>query len=577
MRNTTVVILLLSYIFISCKSFGVDIIKNGQANAVIVLKKEDKDGIKIANILNEYIEKVSGTKLSISTKPGRYNLHLIHNDNKFRSRLANFSEDAFLIISDGTNITIYSNSSLGLEYGVYHFLESYLNVTWLMPTHYGEYFEKKETISIPNIDRVFSPSFKGRQLSPIDINLKDDIHYWGRRNKLNYNPAFHHNMNSFFAEKEIKNYNKSLFPKYNGKIYYPKDKSDINWNPDFKSNLFFEHSVDVVGKYLEKNPTASSFSLGINDSRKSSDGASQGKNYLGLNSYSNEYYAWVDKLITAVNQKKPNIKYGLLAYYNVSEPPSLNFENKSQIIPFITFERLRWTNNTFKSEDQKLTSQWKTKVNELGWYDYYYGRSYLFPREYFGLTSDYLKWANSNNVNYYYAEIYPNWGEGPRYWILSKLLWDVNLNEKELLKEWCTKAVGQDASPYLEKFYLMIDEIWIKDISNSQWFNRNVAFLPFNDLGYINVINESKISELNKLMTLVQEKARNSNPSQVDRARLLRNMWELYKSAFEEVSKNSKYKNIKDLNGSTKFMNTLETLKKNPLHYNTYYLIKSNL
>src|SRR5690606_33661626 len=127
------------------------------------------------------------------------------------------------------------------------------------------------------------------------------------------------------------------------------------------------------------------------------------------------------------------------------------------------------------------------------WYDYTYGYNYLIPRIYNKTINNYLRWAIKNNIKHYYTEAYPNWAEGPKYWILAKLLWEPNQDVQKLEEEWYIKFCGKESAVFLKKFYNIWEDYWTISIHKSNWYNEKTTFLPFNDLRYMSLINQSMV------------------------------------------------------------------------------------
>ena len=105
-------------------------------------------------------------------------------------------------------------------------------------------------------------------------------------------------------------------------------------------------------------------------------------------------------------------------------------------------------------------------------------------------------------MKYYYAELYPNWGEGPKPWILSKLLWNPNRNVDSLLNIWYVKTAGKKAAPKLKEFYAIWEKFWTKDILDLKWsINRKAnVYLNFDDLGYLNYVPVNYVKKSNSLI-----------------------------------------------------------------------------
>ncbi|MEO6980896.1 MAG: DUF4838 domain-containing protein, partial [Mucilaginibacter sp.] len=147
---------------------------------------------------------------------------------------------------------------------------------------------------------------------------------------------------------------------------------------------------------------------------------------------------------------------------------------------------------------------------------------------------DYLSWGSNNNVKYYYAELYPNWGEGPKAWLLTKLLWDPNQNVDALLDQWYTHTAGTAAAPKLREFYSIWEKFWTKDVYSSKWNNSKGQYLPFNNLTYMNAVPADYIAKSDALMN--QAYALADSPQRKIRVARLREMWQIYKLAAQLCS-----------------------------------------
>ena len=89
--------------------------------------------------------------------------------------------------------------------------------------------------------------------------------------------------------------------------------------------------------------------------------------------------------------------------------------------------------------DRRSVASWISTSHEVGIYDYIYGDEiYKIPRLYTRTAERYLKFAYNQGVSYYYAEAYPGpwWLEGPKLYVYSKLLWDVEVSSSSAVKNW---------------------------------------------------------------------------------------------------------------------------------------------
>ncbi|WP_409345025.1 hypothetical protein [Paenibacillus sp. MBLB4367] len=73
-----------------------------------------------------------------------------------------------------------------------------------------------------------------------------------------------------------------------------------------------------------------------------------------------------------------------------------------------------WIDLEVAAADRKLLHDWERAATLTGWYDYIYGNPYMVPRMYLHQAADNYRYALEHGVAVQYAELYPNWGEGPK-------------------------------------------------------------------------------------------------------------------------------------------------------------------
>ena len=150
-------------------------------------------------------------------------------------------------------------------------------------------------------------------------------------------------------------------------------------------------------------------------------------------------------------RSSPDKWFGLLAYDCVTDPPS--FTLHPRVVPFITKDRMTWIDEEVRALRHKHTEEWQSRANQLAWYDYMYGVHYVVPRVYPHLIAENLRYAKEHGVVAHYIEMYHNIADGPKPWLISKLLWDPYQDVDVLLDEWCERMVGAAAAVELRAFY----------------------------------------------------------------------------------------------------------------------------
>jgi hypothetical protein len=533
-------LLAIAYVFTITDSLAQSllIVKNNRPNACIVIDSVATDQVKgVAKTLQEYIFKSTGALLPIRNSANStisIYLGLSPYVKQMNIDLSKLDEDGFILQGiDANKFIIVGGTDWGTEYGVYEFLERYVGVYWLMPTDAGTVIPKHNDILVLETKILQNPVYLSREVSPVNINSKNFLGVWGRLNRTRGRISFHHNLLNLFPPHQFAKTNPEFYPTINGKRHVPINDSDIDWQPNFSAPGIADSAAQKVINYFKENPDVASYSLAINDNRNFDQSAqsvkrrSGRKNFLGDIDVSDEYFLWVNKVVDKVRPSFPEKKFGLLAFLNVAEPP-IELTLNLNVIPFITYERLRWSDLKLQKDGKELTERWSKHAREIGWYDYAYGYTYLVPRVWFHNMQKYLLWGSKHQVKYYYAELYPNWGEGPKAWILTKLLWNPSQNVDSLLNIWYNKAAGKAAAPYLKKFYSIWENFWTVDINHSsKWNTKSGQYLPFNDINYLAAVPLVYINTADKLLNKAYFLV--DNPKRKVLVGKLKQMWNLYK------------------------------------------------
>ncbi len=522
------------------------LIKEAQSLAVIVVAENASERVKAAaGTLQTYLKKSTGVTLAITSDPGEQAaIHVGRTPyvDRMGTDIAGLDEDGYIFASpDPKNFIILGGGDWGTEFGVYEFLERYVGVRWLMPGAYGESVPLHTSLAISresvrdepvyNVSRTFSGSQAG---SGNEIE-------WARFNRARFDRlARYHNLNRLFPASKFGKTNPDFYPILDGQRFIPPNDTNVAWQPNFSAPGIVEAAVEQIDEYFQKNPEASSYSLATNDTRSFDESPESlarrtGKlNALGYDDVSNDYFPWANAVVEKVSEKYPDKWFGTQAYCETLEAPTNVEKLSARLVPHITYERMRWSDPKLRAADQALTERWAKVAPTLGWYDYTYGLSYLVPRVWFHLMQEYLQWGAEHHVRSFHADYIPNWsGEGPKAWLMMKLLWNPNRDVDELLDDWYQHTVGVEAAPKLKEYYAIWEKFWTKDILSSPW-NRGEGdesglYLPFQNPGYLLDVPVAYLEESSRLLDEVCTLA--STPDQKQRAERIRRMWQFYRAS----------------------------------------------
>lgn len=491
-----------------------------------------------AETLVDYVRKSTGAILPIMTEPeysagggGEPEQVVIRigttesvygNAPALDALLSTLDGDGFVIYPKGQTITIAGPTVWGTTNGVYGFLERYADIRWLMPGPDGEDVPQLSDLSAGKGIVREQPAFGFRVFSPLHgkpdngADVNQELYKWAQRNRLQgfYNApvSFHHNMYNLFSVSKFGATHPEFYP--NGKP--PAANSISGWQPCFSNPDTVDAAVEEILAYFRANPDAQSYSLGIND----------GNGYCESNPIP-VYYDWVNRVVERVLAVYPDKWFGLLAYQSVIRPPS--FPLNPRVIPFLTKDRMAWADPEAETLGYADEESWLQVAGQIGYYDYIYGSPYLVPRVYPHQMAETLRHAQERGIGTYYAELYPNWGEGPKAWVASKLLWDPDKDVDALLQEWYTRAVGVTAATYLKQYYEHWELFWTQRAILEPWFLPGTIYQNFADPGYLNAVTEEDISFSRELLEAVVAAA--ETEPQKARANLLLRAFEYYEAS----------------------------------------------
>jgi len=339
--------------------------------------------------------------------------------------------------------------------------------------------------------------------------------------------SFHHNLEGgLFPLETYRKTNPEFFPLIDGKRFLPKNVERHKWQPCFTDPAVVTEAVKNITEYFDKNPEAVSYSLGINDTGPDRWCQCEGcraqysgkNNSIGQPDYSDLYHGWCNRVIEGVLEEHPGKWFGCLAYNNVFDPPS-TVKVHSRLVPYICMDRMQWADEKRREHGHAFHQRWLEQTSTLGWYDYIYGRQYRVPRVYCHQMADYLRYARRNGVRGYYAEAYPpsvpNWGEGPKLYVTSRLLWNPDLDVDSLLRDWYVCFAGEAAADHLAEYYVYWEKFWTQQVLKTPWFGDTESphykprqYLDFKSTAYFDAITLEEIVLCRQMLESASAKTR---------------------------------------------------------------------
>ncbi|HWL53603.1 MAG TPA: DUF4838 domain-containing protein [Chthoniobacteraceae bacterium] len=522
------------------------LVEDGRARAAIVTGPQPGEAVgSAARTLQEYLTKSTGVEVPIQEGPGTgISIHIgltpRVRESDIAARVKELDSDGFILESpDSRNVMIVGSSDRGTGFGVHAFLERYLGVRWLMPGSFGEDVPRHATLAIPIESLREEPAFLSRDFTK--SSALDGL--WAARNRLHRRVSSGHNMLRLFPVAEYGTTRPDFYPLIDGKRLIPprriskprttrEKRAHYHWQPNFTAPGIADAAAETIIRHFQEHPEAESFELGLNDgndlfdqSEASLKRRSGKKNSMGYLDASDDYFLWANEVAEKVLKERPGKWFSTLAYRAITDPPSYAGVHE-RIVPYMTLDRLRWADPELREIDKERTLKWAKTVRNIGWYDYSYGMSYFVPRIYPHVMGEYLKWAADHHVRFYTGEQNPNWGEGPKAWLLARLLWNPRQEVDPLLDEWYDRAAGPGAAPKLKGYYDLWERFWTHDILQTRWWHGRSPYLTFANRAYLLDVPREYVTRSDRL--LAEALALADTPQRKERVAHLKEMWDTW-------------------------------------------------
>ncbi|MBN1347186.1 MAG: DUF4838 domain-containing protein [Phycisphaerae bacterium] len=539
MRILSACLLIAAGAHASLAAPAIQLVRDGQATATIVIPDTAGEQIKsAARLMATCIAQSTGATIPVvsesktdATKP-RLHIGKTALAAKAAEHLKGLDDDGFVILPvDANNLIIIGPTDWGTEFGVYEFLETRVGVRWLLPGPHGTHVPKLKDVTGPDKIVRRQPVAFSRLFSGLSGAAQAE---WARRNRMHGRVDFHHNLLHLFPPETYTKTHPEFFPIRDGKRYLPPTNSTHGWQPCFSAPGIVEEAVKNIKAYFAKHPEKTSYSLGVNDSAghcqcPQCQAKDSGKrNAIGIRDVSDRYFEWCNAVVTEVLKDYPDKWFGCLAYRQVFEPPS-RVKVHPRIIPYITYDRLKWVRPEQRADGHELTERWHRACPTIAWYEYIYGTPYLLPRVYFRQMAENYRYAGEHGVRAHYAEAYPNFGEGPKLYLSLKLQWNPNQDADALLRDWYVACVGADAAEDLAAYYRIWETFWTGPALLCGWYTAKGEYLRFSSPAYLEVVDLEKVKQSRSLLETVVKKTKTED--QRARAQSLLRAFEYYEAS----------------------------------------------
>ena len=500
-------------------SADVVLVENGIAQAALVFESGCKEVAKYAQILNGYVKKSSGATLPVNGEKLKNTIKL-----QIKPALHSDIEEFSFTFPDEHTVVISGGSENGLKFGVYRFLEKYLGLRRLFPGKLGDHLPEHKTITVPAKSYVDKPAYLSRYLGSGAYTADTCEYYDWIRSLGSNNPRIYmgHYLFALLPQAKYGKTHPEFYPEFNGKRTVPQPGQTTFWQPCFTApglaEVLAENAIAKLKKgydnenknvkFSTADPRKKTVSVGVNDAggyctcARCRQVNGNRINYAGIVDAAPSYIPLINKVADIVTAKYPDCRIPFLAYAAVAEiPPDTGKLNK-RLVPEITYDSMYTADPVLRAKFRKVFTDWSKSLEELALGDYVYGEPFILPRTNFKAFAEQVSWAYANGARHYYGESYPGkeWTEGPKLYLLIKLLWNPAADRHAILKDWYISCVGKKAAPFLQKYYENLEKFWTEDVLKTQWFQDKRVYPAFGNTAYLEAYSAEKLYENEALL-----------------------------------------------------------------------------
>jgi len=400
----------------------------------------------------------------------------------FADDLAALDQDGYIVHVTPDFVVLTANSDHALAWAQFDFLRTYLGIDTYLPAAIGTIVPKHKQVRIKPETRIEQPVFRSRSFSAINstrgIRAQTQIPW-----RLHARYHFHHYIHKFVRVDEFGKSHPEFFAQKNGKRVIVS--SHHAGTPCTSNPALVEIITKKVQAHFDEHPEQDTVSLGMTDGGwcecdacKALDGPSL--EVAGRTSpRSRRYFTFLNQVAGALRQSHPGKSIGVLGYMGADLPPA--FEVQPNIIPYICFNRMNWSDPKTRESDLAIHDAWLDRVDRIGTYEYLYGTGYSIPRLYLHDLAAFLRHlADRSEAPGFYAEMYANHGlDGPKAWIVEKLIWNPHQDVDALLGQWCRAMFTESAEPM--RAYFSALEVLRKKNAHRVGSHNDRFFLFFED------------------------------------------------------------------------------------------------
>ena len=452
--------LLLCSCILSAAEYAYTFFKDGKTSCRIVLsEKADAREKEAADLLVSSFKAMGKVTLPVVTQAEKsgINIHIGATEacKKALSKFPKVEHDGFLIFPASPNdLVLTGGSSLGALFGVMEFLERYAGMMWVWPGKYGTVTPQKKEFKAAVKVQQENPAFRIRQMG-VDPSMAHFLRI-AIRNTDDDRAQYSHNINKTMPpalwEKHPEYFN--MLDGVRRKPVKMKRQACTS-NPEVVK-IFIEGAK----RYFKRFPNRESFSVAQSDGGHFCECPQcRALDVPGVPGVTDRYFTFANQVAAGIQKDFPDKFIASLAYGDGTQDPPARISLNKNVIPCLVIPSM--------TDKIKSVEKWAKKANSLYAYFHLHGREN--PKLHAEAFARYVRFLKKNHVVGICGELHPATPklggsyelDGPRSWLVGKLIWNPARDPQQLLKEFCARFYGAAAKP-MERYYLQMEKAWAR-------------------------------------------------------------------------------------------------------------------
>ena len=379
------------------------------------------------------------------------------------------SDDGFIIRTRGEDIVIAGKTPRGTVYGVYHFLEKFINFKCF--TKDVETFDHVDVLAVEDLDICENPAFEYREMyfrSAFDTDFCV-------KNRLNSNMAhipnekggklkffnFHHSFNELVPPEVHYDEHPEYFALVDGKRLRERTQ------PCLTNEGVFLEARKTLRKWIKENPDCKVFSVAQNDWHNYCRCPECKKLDEAYGTPAATVISFVNRLADDIREDYPDVLLHTFAYQYTKKAP-LGLRAADNVIVRLCNIECSWgspmemqAQANPKSEAAGFIenlNQWGKLCKHLYIWDYACNfKNYLLPFPNYKTMPENMRTYHKNGVVGVMQQGNFAYGETPALadlecYLGAKLLWNPYQNEDEIIDEFIRGVYGEECYPYIREY-----------------------------------------------------------------------------------------------------------------------------